>query len=286
MNRNQRDYLILGIVIVVIIAGVVGYFVISSENTITIAGSTSAAPVVQALANAYMANNSGVKITVSGGDSGVGINDTRSGSVDIGMSSRNLTNDEAQGLSQYVIGQDALTIIVNPVNPVNDLSVNQVVGIWSGNITDWNQITNAYNGTIVPQTREVGSGTRADFLAFTNISKFSPSVQTDTYNYGILQSVYLEPAAVGYIAHDYANNQVKIVSVNNISPNQQNVENGSYPFTRNLTLLVKGLPTGNVENFIKFCQSPQGQAIVNNVEYNSSNQTYNPSSGVGASGAG
>ncbi len=270
--------------LLVVIAIVVGYSVLSGASTITIAGSTSVAPVAQALAKAYVSNHPGVKISVSGGDSGVGINSARSGSVDIGTSSRDLTSSEAQGLSQYVIGQDALSIIVNPSNPVNDLSLDQVAGIYTGKITNWSQV-GGNNGNIVPQTREAGSGTRADFEKFMHIRSYGTNVQVDTFNYGLLQSVVVVPGAIGYIAHDYVIKEVKVLSVNNITPTQQTVQNGSYPLTRNLIFLTKGTPTGNVKDFINFCQSHEGQDIVNNIEWNNSNNTvYNPTSGIGPSG--
>lgn len=282
---NLKNNYLTGVIVVVVIACVVGYLVLSGarQNAITIAGSTSVAPVAQALASAYMSNHPSLKISVSGGDSGVGIKEISSGSVSIGTSSRDLTGSEAQGLSQYVIGKDALTIIVNPSNPVNDLSLDQVASIYTGKINDWSQVGGS-NGTIVPQTREVGSGTRADFERFMNISSYGTNVQVDTFNFGLLQSVVLDPGAIGYIAHVYVINEVKVLSVNNVTPTQQTVQNESYPLTRNLTFLTKGTPAGNVKDFINFCLSPEGQAIVNNTEWNNSNNTaYNPSSGIGPS---
>ena len=83
----------------------------------------------------------------------------RSGQVDIGTSSRNLTSTESQGLSQYVIGQDGLSIIVYPQNPVNGVSLNQLNGIYNGTITNWDQV-GGNNSPITPVTREAGSGTR------------------------------------------------------------------------------------------------------------------------------
>ena len=280
----KNNYLIISIIVVVVIVGVVGYSVLTGGSTITIAGSTSVAPVAQALATAYTSNHTNLEISVSGGDSGVGINDARSGSVDIGTSSRNLTNSEVQGLSLYVIGQDAISLIVNPSNTMNDLSLDQVTGVYTGNITKWSQVGGS-KGTIVPRTREARSGTRADFERFLNISSYGTQVQVDTFNYGLLQSVVTIPDSIGYISHAYLINEVKILSVNNITPTQQTVQNGSYPLTRNLIFLTKGTPTGIVKNFINFCLSPEGQTIVNGTEWNNSNNSvYNPTSGIGPSG--
>lgn len=283
---SKIKYTVVAVVVIIIAVG--GYLVFSAENsnTITIAGSTSAYPVVQALAIAYMEKHPNVHITVSGGDSGVGINSVRSGKIDIGTSSRNLTSSEAEGLTQYVIGKDAISIIVNDKNPVNTISLKQLEGIYTGNITNWNQL-GGNNSSITPVTREVGLGTRADFENFVlDNNTFGSGVQVATFNYGLLQTVAVTPNSIGYIAHDYLNNQVKQLEVNNISLTQQTVTNGSYPLTRQLLFLVKGTPNGNVKAFIDFSLSPEGQAIANNVEYNytTSNTVYNPTSGIGPTG--
>jgi len=285
MDVKIKYSVVIFTIVIVAIAGYLIYSDVANSNTITIAGSTSVAPVAQALANAYMSNHPGVKISVSGGDSGVGINDVRSGQVDIGASSRNLTSSEAEGLSQYIIGQDAISIIVNEQNPVNGISLDQLNGIYNGTITNWD-LVGGNNSPITPVTREAGSGTRADFEKFVMTNEpYGPNVQVATFNYGLLQTVAVTPGAIGYVAHDYLNNEVKLLTVDNITLTQQSVQNGNYPLTRNLLFLVKGTPTGNVKDFIDFAQSPEGQAIVNNIEYNlTANNTYNPSSGIGYSG--
>ncbi|MGB9202278.1 phosphate ABC transporter substrate-binding protein [Methanobacterium sp.] len=285
MDVNVK-YLIITVVVIILAVG--GYTVLNldNSNTITITGSTSAYPVVEGLANAYMEKHPNVHITVSGGDSGVGITSVRSGKVDIGTSSRNLTNAESEGLTQYVIGNDAISIIVNDKNPVNTISLTQLEGIYTGNITNWNQV-GGNNSSITPVTREVGSGTRADFENFIlNNKSFESSIQVATFNYGLLQTVAVTPNSIGYIAHDYLNNQVKLLEVNDIPLTEQTVTNGSYPLTRQLLFIVKGTPTGNIKDFIDFSISPEGQSIVNNVEYNytTSNVVYNPTSGIGPSG--
>ena len=279
-------YLTVAAVVVIIAVG--GYLVFGAgnSNTITITGSTSAYPVVEALATAYMEKHPNVHITISGGDSGVGINSVRSGNVNIGTSSRNLTSSESEGLTQYIIGKDGISIIVNKKNPVTTISLKQLDGIYTGNITNWNQL-GGNNSSITPVTREVGSGTRADFQNFVlGNNTFGSGVQVATFNYGLLQTVTVTPNSIGYIAHDYLNNQVKSLEVNNIPLNQKTVSNGSYPLTRQLLFLVKGTPTGNIKDFIDFSMSPEGQSIVNNVEYNytTSNIVYNPTSGIGPSG--
>ena len=147
-------YLVVAVVVIIAVSGYL-VFITENSNNISISGSTSAYPVVSALANSYMAKHPNVHITVSGGDSSVGINSVHQGKVDIGTSSRNLTSSEAQGLTQYNIGEDAISIIVNENNPVNTISTKQLEGIYTGNITNWSQL-GGNNSSITPVTREVG----------------------------------------------------------------------------------------------------------------------------------
>ena len=217
MDVRIKYSIVIVAIVIVAIAGYLIYSDVENSGTITIAGSTSVAPVAQALATAYMSNHPGVKISVSAGDSRVGINDVRSGQVDIGTSSRNLTSTESQGLSQYVIGQDGLSIIVYPQNPVNALSLNQLNGIYNGTITNWDQV-GGNNSPITPVTREAGSGTRADFEYFVMAHEpYGPNVQIATFNYGMLQMIAVTPGAIGYVAHDYLNNQVKLLTIQNVT---------------------------------------------------------------------
>ncbi len=167
---------------------------------------------------------------------------------------------------------------------MNDLSLDQVAGIYTGSITNWSKVGGS-KGTFVPKIREAGSGTRADFEKFINIRSYGNQVQVDTFNYGLLQSVVTISDAIGYISHAYLTNEVKVLSVNNITPTQQTVQNGSYPLKRNLISLTKGTPTGTVKDFINFCQNLEGQTIVNSTEWNNSNnRVYNPTSEIGLSG--
>ncbi len=276
------------VIVVIVRVAIAGYLVFNSaenSNTITIAGSTSVAPVAEALANAYMSKYPGVKITVTGGDSSMGIDSVRSGQVAIGTSSRNLTSSEADGLSQYTIGEDAIAIIVNDQNTVNSISLNQLMSIYTGNITNWNQL-GGNNSPITPVTREMGSGTRADFeeMILGN-NTYAHNVVVAASTYEVLQTVAVSPNDLGYVARNALSSQVKVLNVNNISLNQQNVENGSYPLKRSMLFLVKGTPTRTVKDFIDFSLSPEGQTIVNNVEYGStSNNTITQNPGIGPAG--
>jgi phosphate transport system substrate-binding protein len=287
---NLKIKYLIGTILTILIICIFSYLILSfntNENTndIVIAGSTSVQPVAQALANAYMNKHPNVKITVSGGDSSVGINSVHSGQVNIGTSSRNLTSSESNGLTQYSIGEDAIAIIVNVQNPVNNISTEQLMDIYTGKITNWNQL-GGNNATIVPVTREVGSGTRYDFekIVLGNNS-YANNTQVSSSNYAALQTVAVSSNAIGYVARNQLDPEVKLLGVNNISLTQQNVANGEYPMKRQMLFLVKGEPTGVTKDFINFSLSPEGQAIINNTEYNStSNIIYQGIAGLSGAG--
>ena len=283
---NLKITYLIGTILIILIICIFSYLILSfntNENTndIVIAGSTSVQPVAQALANAYMNKHPNAKITVSGGDSSVGINSVHSGQVNIGTSSRKLTSSESNGLTQYSIGEDAIAIIVNVQNPVNNISTEQLMDIYTGKITNWNQL-GGNNATIVPVTREVGSGTRYDFeKTVLGNNSYTNNIKVSSSNYDAMQTVAVSSNAIGYVARNQLDPEVKLLGVNNISLTQQNVANGEYPMKRQMLFLVKGEPTGVTKDFINFSLSPEGQAIINNTEYNStSNIIYQGIAGL------
>lgn len=275
-------YSLVIVACVIIITG--GYIALigfgNNPNEVTIAGSTTVLPVAQALADAYMKKHPEVKITVHGRDSNLGIDSVRSGSVDIGTSSRKLTGSESDGLSQYKIGDDAIAIVVNNQNQMNGISLDQLSQIYNGNINNWNQL-GGENASITPINREVGSGTRVDFEEMVG-NTTAKGITTTSSTYEAMHTVAVSPNAIGYISQNAINDQLKVLKVNNITLNLQSMTNGSYPLKRPMLLLVKGTPTGTIKDFIDFCLSPEGQNIVNEVEYANSSVYQNP--GIGPAG--
>ena len=137
--KLKNNYLIITVVavLVIIIAAYAGVTQYNQSSDITIEGSTSAYPVATALAKAYMEKHHNVQIDVQGGDSEAGINNVKAGKVDIGMSSRTLSTTESQDLSQYSIAKDPVAVIVNPDNPVNTITTNELKDIYTGKTTNW-----------------------------------------------------------------------------------------------------------------------------------------------------
>ena len=256
---------IIGIIVVLII--IVGaYLVFAGENNskITIVGSTSVQPVAQSLATAYMKEHPNVKIEVQGGGTAVGLKSVSDGTAQIGMASEQLASNQTQGLNNYTLGQDGIVAIVNNNNTVTGLTSAQVKGIFTGNTTNWSQVGGS-SGKIDVIVREVGSGTRVAFqsLLLDNASYVgSAIVQTSTG--AVQQAVSQDPNAIGFISFASLNNKTKALTINGVTCSATTIANGSYTTQRPFNFLTKGAATGASLAFIKWCDGPEGQAILNN----------------------
>lgn len=254
---------IIGIIIilVVIFAAYEVFAAGSNSNKITIAGSTSVQPVAEKLAAAYMAEHPNIKINVQGGGSGVGITSVQQGTVNIGTSSENVPAN-ASNLNQTVIGKDGIAVIVNTANSVNGLTTAQLNGIFSGNITNWNQVGGS-NAKIDVITREQGSGTRNNFQKIImNGSQVMGGAIVQSSTEAVKQAVKGDPNAIGFISLSNMDSSVKAVTVDGVTISVQTVSDGSYKLQGPFLFLTKGQPKGNVADFINWVTGPEGQAIV------------------------
>ncbi len=275
-------------IIILACAGVTVFYsvIIHSEGSeINIMGSSTVQPVAQALAQAYMTQHPDIKVTVQGGDSNVGIQSVKSGSASIGTVSRNLTETESEGLNQYQIGEDGIAIIVNPTNPVNSLTTDQLRDIYQGKITNWKQV-GGEDTPIKVIIREAGSGTRItfeDILFGSTISQDNFSIGISTYQ--VMQDVAVTPNAIGYVSQNALNPGVKALGINGISPTDENIASGMYVLNRPLIFLIKGTGNSVVNDFINFSLSPEGQDIVNQTEYNINSSKDYAVTGIGVGGS-
>jgi phosphate transport system substrate-binding protein len=237
----------------------------TSGGTLQLAGSTSVQPDAQALAQAYMANNSGVTVNVAGGGTAAGITAVGTGTAQIGDASANLT---ASQLAQYPnlqptpICVDAIAIIVNPHNSVTNLTLNQTRDIYTGAITNWNQV-GGNNAKINVVNREQGSGTRDGVQKIVlKGGNFSTGGIQQSSTGAVKSYVAGDSNAIGYIATNALDNSVKALNINNVAPNYGNIADGSYVIQRYLLFVTNGAPTGLAASFINYTLSPPGQAIL------------------------
>ncbi|MDI3533901.1 MAG: phosphate transport system substrate-binding protein [Thermosediminibacterales bacterium] len=235
------------------------------SGSITIAGSTSVQPLAEELAQAFMEKYPDVKIDVQGGGSSVGVQSAYEGVADIGTASRELKDKEKPyGLHEHVIAKDGIAIVVNPANKaVNDITMEQIKKIYTGEITNWKQL-GGNDAKITVVNREEGSGTRG---AFTEIvmgkdAKFRDDCIIQPSNGSVRQTVATDPNALGFISMGMLNDSVKGLKVNGVDPTPENVVNGSYKIARPFLMLTKDEPQGVVKAFLDFVCSEKGQEIV------------------------
>ena len=211
----------------------------ADSKTVSTDGSTSMEKVIGALGEAFEENNSGVTFTYNPTGSGSGITAVAEGRCDIGLSSRNLKEEEkAQGLTETVLALDGIAVIVNPDNPVNDLDLETISRIYRGEITNWQDI-GGNDLEIVLIGREAGSGTRDGFESITDTEDACKYRQELTSTGDVITTVAGNPAAIGYASLASVKDTVKTLSVGGIVPAEETVKDGSYVVQRPFVLVTK-----------------------------------------------
>jgi phosphate transport system substrate-binding protein len=230
-------------------------------GTITESGSTTVQPLAEKLAGAFKAKNPDVNVVIQGGGTAVGIKAANDGTADIGAASRELTASDPT-LVKHLLARDGIAIIVPRSNPVTNLTKDQVIAIFSGNITNWSQVGGP-NKSIDVVAREEGSGTRTafqDLVMGKTLIKADAILQSS--NGAIKTAVSNDPKAIGFLSLGYIDSSVKALAMNGVPATEENAKNGTYPVVRPLYFLTKTQPTGVVKDFIDFCTGPNGQKIV------------------------
>ncbi|RSD34145.1 MAG: phosphate transport system substrate-binding protein, partial [Methanohalophilus sp.] len=245
---------------------------------INIEGSTTVFPLAQAAAEIYMENHPEKSINVISGGSTTGIKALIEGEVDIAMASRKMKYSEkkaaeANGIDpvEHVIAWDGLTVVVNPENPVDQLTYEQIKGIYDGSISNWAEV-GGEDQKIIIQNRDPSSGTYGYFKdEILGDVKFRPDLVSRDSNGAIVQAVTQEDAAIGYIGFAYLDDSVKAVDIDSgngmVEPTSENILSGKYPLARPLHFYTDGQPTGLAADFIGFILSEEGTIIINDVGY-------------------
>lgn len=241
----------------------------SFAEKLQLTGSTTVLPVAQKVAEAYMKMRPDIEISLSGGGSGNGIKAIIDGTTDFGNASRFIKDSEVQAALEkkvypvpFRIALDCIVPIVNPQNPVRNLSIEELRGIYTGKIKNWKEV-GGKDMTIVVISRDSSSGT---FETWGELVMARERVQqralTVPSNGGLVQAVSKSPGAIGYIALGYVSSDLKALSVNGIPGTPENTLNGRYPLARELFMFTRGWPEGAALDFINFIFSPGGQALV------------------------
>ncbi len=211
------------------------------SGSVSTNGSTSMEKVIGALSEQFMADNSGVSVTYDPTGSGAGIEAAGNGSADIGLASRALKDEEkAGGLTETVVALDGIAVIVNADSKVEDLSVEQIAKIFTGEITDWSEV-GGEAGKISCIGREAGSGTRDGFESITGTRDACKLDQELTSTGGVIEAVAGNVNAIGYASLSAVEGKdtVKAVTVGGIACTEETVLDGSYAIQRPFVLVTK-----------------------------------------------
>lgn len=209
------------------------------SGTVSTDGSTSMEKVIGALGEDFMANNKGVTFTYNPTGSGSGIKAVSEGRCDIGLSSRNLKDEEVKsGLKETVLAYDGIAVIVNPENPLTDLSLADIAKIYTGEVTNWKDL-GGNDAEIVVIGREAGSGTRDGFESITETKDTCVYRQELTSTGDVITTVANNPDAIGYASLASLKDTVKTVTVDGVAPSEDTVKDGSYKIQRPFVLVTK-----------------------------------------------
>ena len=233
-------------------------------GTVSTDGSTSMEKVIGALGESFMAANEGVEFTYNPTGSGAGITAAQEGRCDIGLSSRALKDEEkAGGLKETVLAYDGIAIIVNPENPVNDLTLDQIAKLYTGEITNWKDV-GGNDAEVVLIGREAASGTRDGFESITGTKDKCQYRQELTSTGDVITAVSQNPDAIGYASLASIKDSVKALNVDGVTPSEATVKDGSYNVQRPFVLVtVEGKElTPVAQKFFDYITSPDAAAII------------------------
>lgn len=225
-------------------------------------GSTSMEKVIGALAEAFMMENGGVDVTYDPTGSGAGITAATEGTADIGLSSRALKDSET-GLTAITVGLDGIAIIVNNNNPVADLSLEQIKGLASGEITNWKEV-GGKDAPVVMIGREAGSGTRDGFESIVGVKDTSKYAQELTATGAVIAAVASNENAIGYASLSSVDTTVKAITVEGVAASEETVQDGSYKVQRPFNFVLKegAEQSEAVKAFLEFAQSKAAAEII------------------------
>lgn len=232
------------------------------RHAVTAAGSTSVMPFTEKLAEHFMVEHPNFIINVQAGGSTAGIQACINGTVDIGMSSRELKPEEKKHLNEIVICYDGIAIIVHPENPVTALTLAQIRDIFRGSITNWKKL-GWIDRHIDAVTREEGSGTRSAFEELVmHGAEIDDGIMVQDSNGSVKEVVATDPYAIGYVSLGMVDTRVVAVMVDYVRPSTDTIISKRYKIVRPFLYLVKGTPSGPAQQFITYVLSGEGQKIL------------------------
>ena len=203
----------------------------SLSGNVATGGSTSMKNVIAALTEGFAEVEPGVTVSYDPTGSGAGITGATDKTLDIGLSSRGLKDEEKNDVDGTVIALDGIAIIVNKASKVEDLTVDQLKQMFTGEITNWSEV-GGDDGEIVLIGREAGSGTRDGFESIVDVKDSCKYAQELTATGAVISAVEANPLAIGYASLSAVGDTVKMVTVGGVECSEETVKDGSYEVQR------------------------------------------------------
>ena len=272
MRILKKSILVVTVISLLVLIAACGTTTDNSDNsankgseTLSISGSTSVGPLVEKLADAYKDKNTNVKIEVNQIGSSAGITNAISGVSEIGMSSRDLKQEEKDaGLTETIVAYDGIVVVTHPSNKVKDLTMEQVKQIFTGEVTNWSEL-GGDDMEIVVVSREDGSGSRDAFQEIVGYSsgELTREAIIASGNGNIKTTVATNKHAVGFISFEYIDESIATLKINGVESTAENVLNNTYSLSRPFLFVHKESEISRAgTDFIDYILSEEGQKIV------------------------
>jgi len=246
-----------------------------SERVVTIIGSDTMLILNRRLAEDFMRSHPGVAVNVDGGGTSTGVDALIGGTASICAASRPLTPSEVRRLYdrhrtlgvRSLVAQDALSVWVHPENPVTELSMNELAGVFSGRLANWKEV-GGKGGPITVVVRPPASGTYRFFRDRVLAGgAYSGGAAPAATTRDVVDRVAGDPGAVGFGGAAYRTGAVRACAVDGVLPTEEATREGRYPLNRHLVFVTVAPPEGVSRGFIDWCQGPEGQAVVAEIGY-------------------
>lgn len=259
---KTRKTAVLALILFCIVSAAAGCG--KTTGTVATDGSTSMEKVIGSLKETFEGSNQGITVTYNPTGSGTGITAVAEGRCDIGLSSRDLKDEEvAKGLEATVLAYDGIAIVVNSENPVSDLTLEQISKMFTGEIKNWNEV-GGNDAEIVLIGREAGSGTRDGFESITKTSEKCQYRQELTSTGDVITTVAGNPNAIGYASLSSVKDNIKALKVGGVEASEATIQDGSYVVQRNFVLVTrKGEKLSDAaQKFFDYITSPEAAEVI------------------------
>ena len=235
------------------------------SGSVSMAGSTSMEKLANAVTESFMAKYPGVTVTAEFTGSSAGIEAVTAGSVDIGNSSRALKDEEkAAGVVENIVAIDGIAVVVDPANKVADLTKDQLIGIYKGEIKNWSEL-GGEDAPIVVVGREAGSGTRGAFEELLELKDACVYASELDSTGAVIAKVAATPGAIGYVSLDAIDDSVVAVSLEGVEATAENIKAGSYFLSRPFVMATKGEISEQseaVQALFEYLASEEGKEVI------------------------